>query len=238
MIGAAAGNLTGCGAGGLWSPLVPPSGTPENLFPINTSAYYYVQGVHKWQAQCTVVAKGTPIHVVGEWGDNLTGDAKLKAGSPIRVELLMFDESAIYQGYSVVKLEPSTLDRLSKYGTLATPDGSGGYNATPGSTRVVVHDSEAQMTITNASGGVVASENPITPEINATGKIVYGYNLRVPAAGQYVITFKMPNVTFTGCDAGTCINDTATLPITVGSGGSGGGGTGGGKPVKPGKPGK
>ena len=232
MIGAAAGNLTGCGSAD-WSPLVPPSGTPQTSFPIDMDAFYYVQGVHKWQAQCIVVEKGSAVSVKGEWGDNLTGDAKLKAGSPIRVELLMFDENVSKDGYSVVKLEPLTLDRLSKYGTLATPDGSGGYNATPVSTRVVVHDSEAQMTITNASGGVVASENPITPEINATGKIVYGYNLRVPAAGQYVITFKMPNVTFKGCDAGTCINDTATLPITVIAGGGGGGG--GGKPVKPGK---
>ena len=202
MIGAAAGNLTGCGAGDVWSPLVPPSGTPATLFPIDTSAYYYVQGVNKWQAQCTVVAKGTPVYVKGEWGDNLTGDAKLKPGSPIRVELLMFDENAIYQGYSVVKLEPSTLDRLSKYGTLATPDGSGGYFATAASTRSVVHDSDAQMTITNASGVVVASENPIAPEINATGKIVYGYNLRVATAGAYTIKFQMPNVIFTGVDAG------------------------------------
>ncbi len=234
MIGAAAGNLTGCGAGGLWSPLGPPSGTPENLFPINTSAYYYVQGVHKWQAQCTSVAKGTPIHVVGEWGDNLTGDAKLKVGSPIRVELLMFDESALHEGYSVVKLEPATLDRLSAYGTLATSDGSGGYDATPELMRSVVHDSDAQMTIRNASGVVVASESPIAPEINATGKIVYGYNLRVPTAGAYTIEFSMPNVIFDGVDAGTFTTDTATLTINVIGGGSGGGG-GGGKPVKPGK---
>jgi len=31
-------------------------------------------------------------------------------------------------GFTVVKLEPSKLDRESAYGTLATPDGSGGYS--------------------------------------------------------------------------------------------------------------
>ena len=217
----------------LWSQLVPPSGTPENLFPINPSAYYYVQGVHKWQAQCATVTKGTDIRVLGEWGDNLTGDAKLKAGSPIRVELLMFDESAQYQGYTVVKLEPATLDRLSAYGTLATSDNSGGFYATPELMRSVVHDSDAQMTIRNASGVVVASESPIAPEINATGKIVYGYNLRVPTAGTYTIEFTMPNVIFEGVDAGTFTTNTATLTINVIGGGGGGGG--GGKPVKPGK---
>jgi hypothetical protein len=42
--------------------------------------------------------------------------------------------------------------------------------------------------------------NP-TAEINATGKIVYGYNLRVSAAGNYRIQFTTtPAVTLTGQD--------------------------------------
>ena len=77
-------------------------------------------------------------------------------------------------------------------------------------------------------------ENPAGAEINATGKVVYGYNLRVTAAGAYLITFTVPNVNFSGgCVKGTCVGNTATLPITVIAGGGGGGG--GGKPVKPGK---
>ena len=65
---------------------------------------------------------------------------------------------------------------------------------------------------------------------------MYGYNLRVATAGAYTIKFQMPNVIFTGVDAGTFDADTATLTINVIGGGGGGGG--GGKPVKPGKPGK
>jgi hypothetical protein len=75
-------------------------------------------------------------------------------------------------------------------------------------------------------------------EINATGKIVYGYNLRVAEAGTYRITYTLPNVWVTACDAGICTGDhTASLDIVVGTGGGGGGGKGGGqgggKPVKP-----
>ncbi len=44
-----------------------------------------------------------------------------------------------------------------------------------------------------------------TAEINATGRVVYGYNLRVTAAGVYTITFTFPNVTISGADAGTVV---------------------------------
>jgi len=49
-------------------------------------------------------------------GDNLAGDAKLKVGMPIRVELGLFDATGLQmQGFNVVKLEPSKLDRESTY---------------------------------------------------------------------------------------------------------------------------
>jgi hypothetical protein len=69
--------------------------------------------------------------------------------------------------------------------------------------------------------------NP-TAEINATGRVVYGYNLRVTAAGQYEITFVIPSVDITGVDVGTYTidplgPDTVTLVITVIGGGGGGG---------------
>jgi hypothetical protein len=228
MIGSAAGGAT-CGTGD-WSILVPPSGDPKSGFPISPLDYYYVQGVNPWQAEC-VLFPTSPLgrNVTGAWGDNLVGDAKLKVGSPIRVELLLWDASTeLHQGYEVVKLDPSALDRVAPYGVLATGT-SGSYAAEAKYMTPVVHDAGASMTITGA--GFSVSENPITPEINATGKVVYGYNLRVPAAGEYVITFKMPNVNFLTCDAGVCAADTATLKITVGTGGGGGGGKkGGGRP--------
>jgi len=92
----------------------------------------------------------------------------------------------------------------------------------------VVHDGGARLLITGPDG-YEASVDPLKPEINATGKIVYGYQLIAPMPGQYLITFTMPNVTITGCDVGDCLDGTSvSLTITVGGGGGGGGG--GGKP--------
>ena len=60
---------------------------------------------------------------LGAWGDNLAGgSASLKVGSPIRVELVLWTLAALaagQQGYFVIKLEPSELDRESDYGHLA-----------------------------------------------------------------------------------------------------------------------
>ena len=100
----------------------------------------------------------------------------------------------------------------------------------------MVHDAGMQISVENLDTGEFAVPlQPIAPEINATGKIVYGYNLRVSAAGNYQIRFATtPAVTFTGCDAGTCEEDgtDAYLDIDVipggGGGGNGGGGNGGG----------
>lgn len=226
MIGAAAGGAS-CGIDA-WSVLSPPTGDPLSGYPVSPLDYFYVQKVNKWQAQCKLLTGGSSYAVTGAWGDNLAGDAKLKVGSPIRVELLLWDANGeVGQGYEVVKLDPSALDRVSPYGTLATVATGGGYTATAQDMTPVVHDHQASLTITGTDFTVV--ESPITPEINATGKVVYGYNLRVPATGEYEIVFKMPNVSFVSCDAGNCSGDTATLKITVGSGGGGGGGKKGGK---------
>jgi hypothetical protein len=169
------------------------------------------------------------VYVLGAWGDNLTGDAKLKVGSPIRVELVLAVSGADQKnGYTVVKLEPSKLDRESAYGTLATADGNG-FIATPTLMTPGVFDGQARMEIRNVNGTVVVPDGPVSAEINATGKIVYGYNLRVTAGGTYLITFTVPNVTFDGCDAGSCEYQTAQLQITV----AGSGGGGGGKPIRP-----
>ena len=224
------GGFTGVTCGGGpdgWSVLREPAGDPQTLFPIDPLAYYYVQGKNVWQAQCM---DGVASHdVTGAWGDNLTGTARLRAGSPIRVELVLSDATgAQAMGYTVVKLEPSKLDRESAYGTLAVGTAAP-FSATAELMTAGVFDGDASMTITGPDFAV--SEDPAGAEINATGKAVYGYNLRVQNAGEYVITFKMPNVNFLSCDAGTCSGDTATLTINVaGGGGGGGGGKGGGKP--------
>lgn len=206
--------------------LVYPTGSPLTGYEIG--GYYYVQGVHKWQAECATATSAT---ATAEWGDNLAGDASLKVGSPIRVELGLFDDTGLQmQGFNVVKLEPSKLDRESVYGAIATSDGTGGYFATAVILPARIFDGGVTFSIKNVATGayvVQPGSNP-TAEINATGKVVYGYNLRVSATGQYEITFVIPNVDITGVDVGSYVSDllgpdTVTLIIEVGSGGGGGG---------------
>jgi hypothetical protein len=206
-----------------WSPLKVPTGEPQGGFELE--GIFYVQGVNEWQAPCAILE--TTSGVFGAWGDNLTGDAALKTGSPIRVELVLEKTSLLYDGYTVVKLEPSELDRNSAYGIPAVGTAPP-YTATVEDKQVLVYDPDATLTI--ADDSYVLTTGPAGAEINATGKIVYGYNLRVTDPGEYTITYTMPNVTFNGCDAGTCEGNTATLVITVGEGGGGGGGGGGGPP--------
>ena len=89
-----------------------------------------------------------------------------------------------------------------------------------------VFDGGVTFSVKNLATGEYAvplGSNP-TAEINATGKVVYGYNLRVGQAGEYEITFVIPTVEITGVDVGEWKNnqfgpDTVTLVINVVSGG-------------------
>lgn len=219
------------------SALLPPTGTPSTGYEV--PGYYWVQKVHKWQAQCF---NATDASVFGAWGDNLSGDAKLKVGSPIRVEIVltnMADYSATIpdglQGYTVIKLQPTLPDRLSAYGHAATGDAETGWGSTPAvfsQASWVVHSQGITFSVLNLDTGQYAVQpgtNP-TAEINATGKIVYGYNLRVSTAGNYRIQFTTtPAVTFTGVDDGDLIDaNNVSIDIEVIPGGGSGGG--GGRP--------
>ena len=98
----------------------------------------------------------------------------------------------------------------------------------------IVHDPTATIEIDERRRhrGRVRDERRPAAEINATGKIVYGYNLRVTAAGPYRITFTLPNVNFSGVRRGhLCVATRRRCRSSVVGGGGGGGG--GGKPVKP-----
>jgi hypothetical protein len=208
--------------------------------------YYYVQRDAKWQAPC-VTFNAVPVNVLGKWGDNLAGgSASLKVGSPIRVELVLWDTDVAsgQEGYFVIKLEPSELDRESDYGHWADGSVEAGFVPVPytvgdtlpdgGTFGAVVFDPTARLRIERIVDGA-----PVTPaayngtasgEINATGKIVYGYNLRVQLAGTYRITYTFNNVNFGGgCSAGVCSGNEAALEIVVAGGG------GGGKPPRPGR---
>jgi hypothetical protein len=209
-----------------------PSGDPATGYEIDPAAFYYVQGLNTWQAEC-VAAETASADAF--WGDNLSGDAKLKVGMPIRVEIGLETPSAGMDGFTVVKLEPSMLDRESAYGTLATCDAELNCSATVKTfTTVRVFDSGATWSVMK-DGGYVIEPEPIGSEINATGKAVYGYNLRVGEAGSYTITFSFPNVLLTSGSHGTepvCAVDgtgavvppcDVSLDINVVTGGGGGG---------------
>jgi len=203
--------------------LLAPTGDPISGYPIDPLAFYYVQGIHVWHAPCAVTPG--PVSATAAWGDNLAGDAKLKVGSPIRVEIVLTENVAAAQdGYTVVKLDPAALDRESSYGTLA-PENTTTFAP-------LVWDSQADLLITGEE--FERSESPASAEVNATGKVVYGYNLRVPATGDYTITYTFPNVDVTGIDDGECVpldtgGTACSLVITVGTGGGGGGGKKGGR---------
>ncbi|MDQ1324267.1 MAG: hypothetical protein QG587_1603 [Chloroflexota bacterium] len=210
--------------------LLAPTGTPATAYPIDPDAFYYVQRLHKWQAQAYSTS-ATTVEAKAGWGDNLTGDAKLKVGSPIRVELGLLESTGIVMdGYIVDKLEPDKLDRESAYGT---PAASGETNAAAFPTsfpnavkgEVRVYDPAATFSIQKVEGGayVVPPGTPAKAEINAGGAVIYGYSLRVSAAGEYRVTYVTPNVTLTGTDGGTFEAHSVSLVITVVAGGGGGG---------------
>lgn len=221
-----------CGTVSTPSALATPTGDPLTGYPIDKTAYYYVQGVNTWQAQCYTA---TLANATAAWGDNLTGSAVLRPGYPIRVELGLMNSDTTapsMDGYTVVKLDPEALDRVSAYGTLATLNtATNTYSATPtlfAATAQRVYDSGVTFSIKNADTGayVVQENTTATAEINATGNVVYGYNLRVSDAGRYTITFTVPTVTITGTDAGVYTSHSVALTISVTTSGGGGGGGG------------
>jgi hypothetical protein len=257
MVGTPVGGLI-CGTPDAPTALKPPTGTPLSGYtgpadnPLDPADYYWVQKVHTWQAQCF---NDVQAQVFGAWGDNLGGDAKFKVCSPIRVEIVLQNMTnyatptpTSLEGYTVIKLEDK-LDRESAYGHLAGGNAEDGFNdipaifpqlttGTPGDVGFVqgwlVHDSQITFSVQNLATGTYAVPPGTSPtaEINATGKVVYGYNLRVGVAGTYRIQFtSSTNVLFGGVDAGVLLNpNNVYIDINVTSGGGGGGGQGGRPP--------
>ena len=202
---------------GLTNPdLQMPTGDPSTGWAVDPTGYYYVQGTNKWQAQYVVQSSDT---ATAKWGDNLLGgSASLKVGHPIRVEMgLTSDTVTTLQGFTVIKLEPALADRLSKYGTKAISDGNGGWMGNPVAMPARVWVAGATLTISGPSGTTTVA---MPGEINATGAVVFGYNWRPTAAGDYVLTFNVPSTV-------TISNPTgAVIGATVVAGGGGGGGRG------------
>jgi len=223
---------------------VEPTGLPLKGFPLDPASYYYVQGVHQWQASSMEMDPTdlayVPVEITGEWGDNLTGSASLTTKKPIRVEIGLLADPYAYgdlTGWLVDKLEPDKLDREAAYGTLAVENPDSSFESLPTTPypELRVYDEYALLKIYNEDTKEVIVDEPATAEINSTGRVVYGYNLRVAKAGTYVIEFTSLSTTFVAVDNGDIVDEngeivdegpTAKLEITVqlnkGSGGGGG----------------
>lgn len=199
---------------GLSNPaLQPPTDTPSTGYEV--AGYYYVQGQNKWQAEYVVQTTDT---ATAKWGDNLAGgSASLRAGHPIRVEMsLTSNDVTTLQGYPVIKLQPSLLDRNSAYGTLATQSADSSYSATAAAMPARVWVAGAQLTITGPNGSTTAA---MPGEINATGAVVFGYNWRPTEPGTYQLQFHVPEGSVTFSNPANTV-----LSVTVSSRAGGGGG--------------
>ena len=215
LVGGAAFTGVTCGTPSAPSAPVYPTGEPRTGYEVDPSASWYVQKVHAWRSQCYVDSTTT---AAAEWGDNLAGDAKLRVGKPIRVELgLEAANTDGLLGFAVEKLEPSKLDRESAYGTRAQQVDGAWTAVADDFASMRVYDGGATFSIRHVANGtyVVPEGTPAKGEINATGKVLYGYQLKVTTRGQYEITYTLPNVTIIGADAGTYGVHTVSLIITI-----------------------
>lgn len=189
------GKFVGTGGPALRLPCLSVPSVPMGSRCIYYPDYWCQKTDATWQAACTTAIADKTTKVTADWGDNLTGDGRLKAGKPIRVEVNLTDNlSGSQPGYIVTKLNPEVEDRLATYGTRGDPYDT--LNA-PFS----VFDSGAKLTIESCSNTAcetpkhLLTVNPMTAEINSTGNIVFGYNWgtggrrTAPATGIYKLTF-------------------------------------------------
>jgi hypothetical protein len=204
---------------------IAPSGPECTLYP----GYWCQKTDATWSAACTTAKVDDSVEVTATWGANLLGDS-LKAGRPIRVEMVLTESGGITgnPGYVVVNLTPTLEDRLSTYGT----------NGTMQYTDYTVYDNGAKLKIEQCQDETCAvivatplREGIATAELNSMGNIVYGYNwgtkgkASAPAAGIYKLTFTANNTTIVSnpgaqsCTEGNC----TFVIINVSPGGSGGG---------------
>ena len=205
--------------------LTPPQGSECTSFP----GYYCQKTDAVWQAACDIAPVGS-LNVTATWGANLLGDAPLKAGRPIRVEMVLTESGGTAgPGYVVTNLTPELEDRLATYGT----------NGTVQNTNYTVWDAGARLKIEKCAdeacvqpiGTIV--DGVATAELNSLGNIVYGYNwgtkgkASAPVAGIYKLTFTANGTTITSAPgAQDCAEGTnctyVIITVTQAAGGGGG----------------
>ena len=135
----------------------------------------------------------------------------------------MLDRVSAYGTKAVTSDDDWVADPQSFPLTVTVQDEEG--EATETSIGIRVYDPGASLRIYRVDGATVY-EGTASAEINATGRVVYGYNLRVPEAGRYVIEYTFPNVTVSAKNAGTvdAMGHVVSLEIDVPGSGTGGGG--------------
>lgn len=183
----------------------------------------------EWQAECTTAAT---LNVIANWGANLVGDGRIRANKPVRVEMSLLEDSVAQPRFDVLKLTPELDDRLATYGTNA---------AIVVDTSYAVFDADSTLQIEKCGDEQCTTTTEVLPaqvmsaEINAVGKVVYGYNWGTaknnpPAPGTYKITFCTNNTNKvldnSPDDDGAVVGDKCTFVIVTVSR------TGGGKPTK------
>ena len=207
-------------------------GVAENY--VYEDEYYWTQkSAATWSASCTTSQAGV-LNVTADWGDNLTGDGRLSAGRPIRVEVGLVVNSLGFDagtGWIITKLTPDLEDRLATYGT----------NGDMVLTSYRVFDPSSMLKIekcavTSETGCVSfvsppIYEGPMTAEINSGGAIVYGFNwgtqgrTNAPSTGKYRIAYSVTGVGITAVADAKANYDIPTnqtyVYVTIGSKGGG-----------------
>lgn len=225
MDGAPVTRLACSTAVGVASPAVAPSGVNCTL--TGYESWWCQKTAATWQAQCGIKPAG--LSVTATWGANLLGDAALKAGRPIRVEMVLTESGgSTGTGYVVQNLTPDLEDRFSTYAT----------DGTTQSTAFTVWDSGATLKIERCSNlacdqvtGNVLDETVMSAEINSMGNVVYGYNwgtagrTNAPSVGIYKLTFTANNTFISSapgaqeCDPGNCTFVIINVQPSSGGGG-------------------
>jgi hypothetical protein len=202
--------------------------SPSGPYCTQYPGYWCQKTLAEWQAAC--IEGGGTTTVTAVWGSNLLGDAPLKAGRPIRVEMVLTESGgSAGKGYIVTKLTPELEDSLATYGT----DGA------EQNTDYVVFDDGAQLKIEacvdtscSSTTGNAIYDGAFSAEINSLGKVVYGYNWgtagKASAAqpGIYKLTFTANGTTIDSapgaqvCTVGNCTF--VIINVTQSSGGGGG----------------
>ena len=227
----------------------------DKTYDLGGTMYYVVSNPLVQFAAEHAVATGT-VPVIADWGDNLTNHSfRGNLKQPIRVEIAFWaSDGRLMAGYEPVLLEGARGTEV--YGITGAVT-----NRTP---LVYTTGENLKIESLNAEGQVtgVIYTGPMTAEVNAAGKVIYGFNwgtpggLASPDKGAYRLTVTVPTtLQITGVGAAeifvpTYTAQTTTLDLIIGNapgkkpGDTGGGigpppdkGGGGGGGQGPGGPG-